>query len=72
MRSELKTKPCEILKPTLQAIDHLRSALDRAREGKSEVAVRVLTNAINELAVAADEIHGNPVVPVDEHSSDRC
>ncbi len=51
--------PCNILKPTLDALDKIRTALDCAIERSDVNASIALINALVALTKAADEIRKN-------------
>ncbi len=49
----------EIVQPTLEAIDLLRVALDRAMETRDEIAIRFLKHLISEAFATVHAIEGD-------------
>ena len=49
-------KRCEIIEPTLEAIDHLRIALDCAIDDRDETAIKLLKELISKTSALVDTI----------------
>ena len=59
MSDEHKQKPCEMMHPTLEAIDNLRVALDCALERRDQNATKMLKKLISEAFATAHAIEDN-------------